>query len=126
MQEKKGFRGDRLKEARERLNMKQKDLAIAVGIDTDSDSGAMQISRYENGHHRPLPDILQKFAGALNVSVDWLLGRTDDPTGTVTVDSLPPDEIEVLNAYRRDDLDTYIRLGIQKHDKSVGYKPGES
>lgn len=62
---------NRVKEILEEKDMKQKDLAEIVGI------SEVSISRYLKGTHEPGKDILEKIANALDVSIDYLLGRKD-------------------------------------------------
>jgi transcriptional regulator with XRE-family HTH domain len=57
--------GHRLKLARDRAGMTQKELGAAVGVD------AMTISRYERGIHRPDNDVIQRIAGVLRERSGW-------------------------------------------------------
>lgn len=52
----------------------KKDIAEAVGIST------MAYYRYESGKRLPDVAILIKLADFYNISIDYLLGRSDDPT----------------------------------------------
>ncbi len=63
---------NRIKELREELNIRQIDLSKATGIDQRT------ISNYETGKTSPDAFALIKFADFFNVSVDYLLKRTDD------------------------------------------------
>lgn len=75
---KKNISGDRIREARQKRRMSQGDLAAKLqveGIIIEQNS----ISRVENGK-RIVPDYeVPFFAKVLNVSVNWLLGLTDEP-----------------------------------------------
>ena len=42
------------------------------------------ISHFESGTRKPSFDNLRKLADALSVSIDYLMGRTDDITGTLS------------------------------------------
>ncbi|SFM44075.1 helix-turn-helix domain-containing protein [Salibacterium qingdaonense] len=64
----------RLRKSREAANLNQKEAAKKFDITN------YQLSRYENGHSNPDPDLISKFADLYEVSADYLLGRTDDPT----------------------------------------------
>ncbi|MBQ8598992.1 MAG: XRE family transcriptional regulator [Oscillospiraceae bacterium] len=68
--------GARVTEARKQLNMKQKDLLAKLqvaGIEMSSPA----LSLLE-GQKRPVTDFeLNALADILNVSVDWLLGRSE-------------------------------------------------
>jgi len=63
---------ERLRIALHRRKMTQVELGNIVGISPKS------ISKYINQLTLPPADTLHKIADALNVSVDWLLGRTDE------------------------------------------------
>lgn len=86
-----------LKELREERGLKQKELAAMSGL------SAQCISTLEMGTRQPTGNTLLALANALNVSADFLLGRTDD-IGEVmvpgTVLSLLKDEQELLARYR--------------------------
>ena len=75
---KKNISGKRIREARKKLHLSQEYLAVRMqvaGIITERDV----VSRIEIGT-RFVPDYeIPVFAEVLHVSVDWLLGLTDDP-----------------------------------------------
>ncbi len=64
----------RLKKLRTQRKISQLKLAMDIGINQNS------ISRYENGERQADYNTLIAFADYFNVSVDYLLERTDDPT----------------------------------------------
>lgn len=64
----------RLKELRKKKGISQQRLA------TDLNTTQNTISRYETGEREPGIDDLTKIADYFNVSVDYLLGRTDNPS----------------------------------------------
>ena len=68
-------RGDfvRLKELRKRKGLSQ--LRLATELNTTQNT----ISRYETGEREPGIDELIKIADYFNVSVDYLIGRTENP-----------------------------------------------
>lgn len=63
----------RLKELRKKRRMTQQRLAIELNMTQNS------ISRYENGVREADYQTLIKFADFFNVSIDYLLERTDNP-----------------------------------------------
>ena len=63
----------RLKELRERKGISQLKLAVDLNMNQNS------ISRYETGAREADYDTLIKFADYFNVSIDYLLERTNNP-----------------------------------------------
>ena len=63
----------RLKELRTKRHISQVKLAMDLGMNQNS------ISRYENGEREADYETLFAFADYFGVSVDYLLGRTDNP-----------------------------------------------
>lgn len=63
----------RLKELRERKNLSQVRLAIELNLNQNS------ISRYENGEREADYKTLIAIADYFQISIDYLLGRTDNP-----------------------------------------------
>ncbi len=63
----------RLKELRLKRNMSQLNLAMELGMNQNS------ISRYENGEREADYKTLIAFADYFGVSIDYLLGRTQNP-----------------------------------------------
>ncbi|MDR1630323.1 MAG: helix-turn-helix domain-containing protein [Oscillospiraceae bacterium] len=64
----------RLKELRKKKKITQ--LKLAMDLNTNQNT----ISRYENGTRQADYATLVKIADYFNVSIDYLLERTDDPT----------------------------------------------
>lgn len=63
----------RLKQLREAKNYTQ--LRVALDLNMNQNS----VSRYENGEREAGYDLLVKFADYYNVSIDYILYRTDNP-----------------------------------------------
>lgn len=59
----------RIREAREKIGLKQKEVAEILNVTPAT------YSRYESGIIRPDPTMLLKISEILNMSVDYLLGR---------------------------------------------------
>jgi len=89
------MRGDRLRQARVDAGHTQESLSELLDI------GNRQIWRYEKGETEPDGVVIAKLAHALNVSADYLLGLSDDPTPPELVAGLSPLERAVLAALRR-------------------------
>lgn len=66
--------GNHLKELRKTHHITQKQLALEIGA---SERG---IQQYELGERKPNHDMLIAIADYFNVSIDYLVGRSDDPT----------------------------------------------
>ena len=64
---------ERLKELRMKRHISQVKLAMDMNMNQNS------ISRYENGEREADYETLIAFADYFGVSVDYLLGRTDNP-----------------------------------------------
>lgn len=65
-----------LREARESKKLSQTDLANRSGLQPSA------ISHFETGKRAPSFDNLKRLADALAVSVDYLLGRAEEPKGS--------------------------------------------
>ncbi len=64
----------RLKDLREDNDVKQKELAEYLNIKQNT------YSQYENGKREIPLEMLWKLADFYNTSVDYIIGRTDNPT----------------------------------------------
>ncbi|EIL5454833.1 helix-turn-helix transcriptional regulator [Escherichia coli] len=60
---------ERLKQARKKAGLSQKDLGIKAGMDEGSASGRM--NHYEKGRHIPDIDMLKKLASELGVPLSY-------------------------------------------------------
>lgn len=67
---------DMLRQLRESTGLNQKDFAASVGMKQTTYNG------YETGKHRPKSDVLITIAAKYNVSVDYLLGFSNDGPDT--------------------------------------------
>ncbi|WP_438447715.1 helix-turn-helix domain-containing protein [Gorillibacterium sp. sgz5001074] len=66
--------GDKIAALREKRGLTQEDLASKIGISRAS------LSHYEKSRRDPDYTILTKLADYFKVSIDYLLGRTEDPS----------------------------------------------
>lgn len=66
--------GVHLKEIRKMKGITQKQLALGIGA---SERG---IQQYELGERKPNYDMLIALADYFDVSIDYLVGRSDDPS----------------------------------------------
>jgi len=66
--------GEKIATLRREKNLRQEDLAKLLGVSRQT------ISNYEKGERHPDPQMLSRLARFFNVSSDYLLDLTDDPT----------------------------------------------
>ena len=86
---------NRLVLARQIRKLNQEELARKSGLKPAA------ISHFETGARKPSFDNLKKLADALQVTGDYLLGRTDDMEGFADVDIAFRDGIENLSDEQR-------------------------
>lgn len=86
---------ERIFEILNQQGMKQADLARAIG----ASSGL--VADWKNNNKTPKMKYICQIADYLNVSVDYLLGRTDDPTPVSNSDTvLSSKEEKLIQQYR--------------------------
>ena len=96
---------------REQRGLTQRELSRRCDL---SDS---MVQKYETGVNDPTSYILKLIAEQLEVSVDYLLGMTDDPHIQVREPSLDDNERTILEIYRREGWTGVIRLGAERLSK---------
>lgn len=84
---------ERLVLVRNKHGFSQKYVALSVGV------APSIVSRWESGIKIPSRENLTKLANLYNVSVDYLLGRSDEEL-PVTDESLSTDEQKLIRDYR--------------------------
>lgn len=87
----------RLRELRLENGLRQKDVAEKIGVCTAS------YGFYENWINKPDPETLVKLANLYGVSIDYLLGLTDDfgvRTAAPAGDAYSTDERQLIEKYR--------------------------
>lgn len=92
--------GDRLKSLRMMNNLSQTDFGKILN------KSANNISQYETGKREPDLETLKIISDYFNVSLDYLLGKTDDPLPVRNVEQDLHDEHdynEELDAFLQDD-----------------------
>lgn len=98
------MRKDRLQNYRVKRGYTQETFAAELGVEKK------QVSRWETGSTIPGSDRLAEMAKILDVSTDYLLGLSDDPTPNMRVDNLSEDEKAILKALRRGDDKEAIKI----------------
>ncbi|MDL2224644.1 helix-turn-helix domain-containing protein [Eubacteriales bacterium OttesenSCG-928-M02] len=94
---------ERLNQLIEENNLKYSRLAQDIGVQP------AVVARWKNGENKPNQEGIEKIADYFDVSVDYLLGRTDNPAGIVVLEvgregkdpgePLTPEETEAVNAF---------------------------
>ncbi|WP_248927151.1 helix-turn-helix domain-containing protein [Paenibacillus hamazuiensis] len=91
--------GERIALLREKHSMTQEDLSSKLGITRAS------LSHYENNRREPDYETILKIADLFKVSVDYLVGRVDDPQNELDpdirefVDSLELSDSKILEKF---------------------------
>lgn len=99
---------ERLRTAREHRELSQGELADRAGLQ------ASAVSHFETGGRKPSFDNLKKLADALNVSTDYLLGRTADMEGSAkTADQLHRHYAGLSSEYQ-EMADEFLEMLAQK------------
>ena len=96
-----------LKKIRNEKNITQIRLSIAAEVSQET------ISAYESGKALPSVDTLIKIADFLDVSIDYLLDRTDNPTVNPSIKDEDKDIINIfhkLNKEQKEDVIKYAKI----------------
>lgn len=100
---------DRIKETANKRGMTLNDLSVKAGV------GPKTISNWRN--HNPQSATIQKVADVLGVSVDYLLGNTDDMYANTDKPKL-----DIKEVAEKDSWDEYLSSDgrpLSEHDKKV-------
>ncbi|MBP29006.1 helix-turn-helix transcriptional regulator [Methylobacterium sp.] len=102
----------RLQAARELRKLTQSQLAATAGLPASS------VSHFEAGARKPSFDNLKRLAGALAVTTDYLLGRSDDPDTSGAVGRLHRDQhkLSAEDLKLTEDFVNMLLLRSQKKD----------
>lgn len=74
--------GDRIKELRKEKRLTQRELADKINV------SSQVISNWERTYSTPDAEDVKRLADALGTSVDYIIGRVDDPITWQTVDDV--------------------------------------
>ncbi|MDW1750204.1 helix-turn-helix transcriptional regulator [Vibrio sp. Vb2133] len=99
----------RLKQARNRVGISQRELGIRLGMDPSSASGRM--NHYEKGRHMPDIGTLQKLAQELGVPVAFFFSDSDSSAELACL-------IEQLNEKEKQALITHLKQELNKSDSA--------
>ena len=109
--------GERLQYLRELRKVSKKKVAKALAIHETT------YGKYELSVRKPDIDAVDKLADYFNVSTDYLLGRTDDPTPPTGEPSVTPQERKLIEAYRNNpDMQSAVNrlLGVDSGGSGAG------
>jgi transcriptional regulator with XRE-family HTH domain len=98
----------RLVSARKKRELSQSELAEKSGLQPAA------ISHFETGTRKPSFDNLRKLSDSLNVTADYLLGRTDDPDGFAESDVAFRHGFKKLSSEQRDMALDFITMLANK------------
>jgi len=103
----------RLKSLREYRNLKQSELAKEFNVSQST------IAMWETGKRDPDSESIQKMADYFNVSVDYLLGRSEFPhTGEIAAAHIDGDKsYDDLTPEALEQLEEFKQFLIQKYGK---------
>ncbi|MDY6367573.1 MAG: helix-turn-helix transcriptional regulator [Clostridia bacterium] len=99
----------RLKEIREELNISQKELAEKLKVSPTN------VYNYENGRTEPSIDMLIKIADLLNVSIDYLVGRSNEN------ELLSSNNIKGENHLEKELFTLFNSLDRNNQNRVIGY-----
>ena len=102
---------ERLRLIRKQQKLTQRELGQLCGF------GINQINRFESGAREPIASNLMKIAHVLGVSIDYLVGLTDDPHGHSAMSGLGIYERELIEVFRREGWTGVIRLSAERLSK---------
>ncbi len=72
---------ERLAELRQQKGVSRRELSFALGLEQST------YGKYELGQRQPSLEILQKLADYFDVSTDYILGKSEDPTVELNIPS---------------------------------------
>lgn len=118
----------RLRELRLENGLLQREVAQSIGVSPQS------YGYYENGINKPDPDMLIKLADFFEVSIDYLLGRSDEYGNIYNdIDGTYSDEerqliedFRLLNHYKQELIKSNIKAMLPAEAESKQKKKGNS
>lgn len=108
--------GDKILYLRQKLDMKQKELADKVGITEAT------LSRYENGKRNPRGDIAAKLAKALGVTTDYLLNESSNDVSQHKDSTPPKREQKDHDTFMEDAKALFMNGELDEDDKEKIFK----
>lgn len=91
--------GDKLKECRRAKNMTLEELALKYNRRFDGGLSKGTLSKYENNKQEPLVSVVTNLTEILDVSSDYLLGRSDNPNPEETISAATDDNVHNIPVF---------------------------
>ena len=110
--EDKSIFANRLRKERENLGLMQKEMAKKLDIPPNTYNG------YETGKRSPNLEVAKHISDTLNISVDYLLGRTDERNLNKETPKLDPG-IKTIAAHRINPYEDISEEGINKINEYI-------
>lgn len=104
----------RLQSLRDQRGLSQEELAKRARMQ------ATAVSHFETGSRKPSFDNLRRLADALETTVDYLMGRTNDPAGVVTEGDQLFRDYENLTAQDREYARHFMSSLVERSKKQRG------
>lgn len=101
----------RLKEARDLRGLNQGQLAAKANLP------AASVSHFESGPRKPSFDNLKALATALNVTTDYLLGRSDRPEASAETVGRVARDLHKLSSQDLDLTEDFVALLLRKREE---------
>lgn len=105
---------NRLRQEREQLGLMQKEMAQKLDIPSNTYNG------YETGKRSPNLEVAKHISDTLNISVDYLLGRTDERSINKEKSKLDP-SIKTIAAHRIGDIEDLDDDAIEKINEYIEF-----
>lgn len=111
--------GNRIKKERNNIGLTQEELAQKLGLNNKS-----SISQYENGDAIPSDDIKFEMSKIFNVSIDYLLGKSDIRNPEIT--DIDTDKIKIglsskdythITDNQRKQIEDFARFVLKDNEK---------
>lgn len=118
MQNQEKIFSERLRTTREAKNLSQTALAERCGLQPSA------ISHFETGRRLPSFDNLKRLADALGVTIDYLLGRSDEMRSSGTQSQEFFRDLDKMSAQDRDIIGEFAKMLAEKNKKRLERRGG--
>ena len=108
--------GNRLKSLRKTKNLTQEELAKLLNVAKGT------VSNWENENRFPDKDMLNKIADTFKVSMDYLLGRTNEEKLTIATPNITKKDIKDHNTFMEDAKALFMNDDVAEEDLEKIYR----